>query len=53
MRSAMAQVNWAGAIDAAEAWLQAGGQDWRVKLNLAVCCSRAHRGRESSWVTLI
>lgn len=53
MRSAMAQGDWAGAINAAEAWLQAGGQDWRVKLNLAVCYSRAHRGRESSWVTLI
>ena len=53
MRSAMAQGDWASAIAAAEAWRQAGGQDWRVNLNLAVCSSRARQGQETSWVTLI
>jgi thioredoxin-like negative regulator of GroEL len=53
MRSAMARGDWASAIAAAEAWRQAGGHDWRVNLNLAVCRSRARQGREADWLTLI
>lgn len=53
MRTAMARGDWAHAIAAAEAWRQAGEQDWRVDLNLAVCLSRARQGQESDWLTLI
>lgn len=53
MRTAMARGDWAHAIVAAEAWRQAGEQDWRVDLNLAVCLSRARQGQESDWLTLI
>jgi thioredoxin-like negative regulator of GroEL len=48
LRSAMQRSDWSSAIATAEAFLEHGGSDWRVSLNLAVCACRARRGNETS-----
>lgn len=44
MRQAMAQGDWAQAIETAEQWRSNGGRHWAVTLNLAICLQRNRQG---------
>lgn len=52
MRQAMAQDDWAAAEALATPWLAAGGRDWQVRLNLAVCRSRLRQGQDGANLAL-
>ncbi len=44
MRQAMAQGNWASAIETGQQWRASGGSHWGITLNLAICLQRNRQG---------
>ena len=44
MRQAMAQGNWASAIETGQQWRESGGNHWSITLNLAICLQRNRQG---------
>lgn len=46
----MQRGNWEAALETAQLFLDQGGSDWRISLNLGVCASRARQGAEETWL---